>query len=140
MSGFDGLRRVFRIAGVRRDVKTDVEEELDFHFQQTMDELEAQGLSRAAARAEARRRFGEALPPATERFLQELARTEQLYRNVASSDLEKCFMAMVEASRKIDEAALGSWEDLADEINYLDPETLTFASLTAAVNVADRTA
>ena len=59
MSTFEGLRRVFRIAGVRRDVKTDFEEELDFHFQMTTEELTAQGMSLSAARAEANRRFGD---------------------------------------------------------------------------------
>jgi len=101
--------------------------------------IDAKGCGEKAAviAREARSRFGTALPAATEQFLKELAKTEQLYRNVVSSDIEKCFVAMVEASRKIDEAALGSWENLADEINYLDPETLTFASLTAAVNAAE---
>ncbi len=90
-----------------------------------------------AIAAEARRRFGKALPEATEQFLQRLAKTEQLYRNVVSSDIEKCFVDMVEEARKIDETALGSWNNLADEVNYLDPDTLTFASLTDAVTAVE---
>lgn len=101
--------------------------------------IQAKGCTEKAAviAREARRRFGEALPAATEQFLRELAKTEPLYRNVVSSDLEKCFVAMVEASRKIDGAVLDSWETLADEINYLDPDTLTFASLGTAVNAVE---
>jgi predicted permease len=72
MSTFDGLRRVFRIAGVRRDVKTDLEEELDFHFQMTVEELTAEGMSRSAARAEANRRFGD-----LRKYKRELERTDR---------------------------------------------------------------
>jgi len=59
MTPFPGLRRVFRIAGVRRDVKADLDEELDFHFQCTVEDLVAQGMTPSAAREEAHRRFGD---------------------------------------------------------------------------------
>jgi predicted permease len=72
MSTFDGLRRVFRVAGIRRDVKTDVEEELDFHFQMTIEELESQGMTSAAARTEAYRRFGD-----VRRYRKTLERTDR---------------------------------------------------------------
>jgi len=72
MSTIDGLRRVFRIASVRRDVKTDLEEELDFHFQMTLEELVAGGMSQSAARAEANRRFGD-----LKKYKKDLERTDR---------------------------------------------------------------
>jgi len=78
MSTFEGLRRVFRIAGVRRDVKADLDEELDFHFQMTVDELVTQGMSPATARAEAHRRFGD-----VRRYRRELERTDRKRVNLA---------------------------------------------------------
>jgi len=59
MTPFPGLRRVFRIAGVRRDVKANLNEELDFHFQCTVEDLVARGMTPSAAREEAHRRFGD---------------------------------------------------------------------------------
>lgn len=50
-----GVRRLLRLGGVQRDV----DEELSFHFGEAVAELEASGWSRAAAAAEARRRFGD---------------------------------------------------------------------------------
>lgn len=59
MSAFDGIRRVFRIGMAGGDVDREIERELDFHFEQTVEELMASGLDERAAREEAERRFGD---------------------------------------------------------------------------------
>jgi len=58
MSRMPGLRRFFRLDRPQ-DVARSVEDELQFHFQMTVDELAAAGMDEAAARAEAERRFGD---------------------------------------------------------------------------------
>jgi predicted permease len=50
-----GIRRVLRLGSVNRNV----EDELSYHFDRTIDELVARGATRAQAEAEARRRFGD---------------------------------------------------------------------------------
>ena len=83
--------------------------------------------------AAAQRRFGDKLPEATTRFQNELRGLSQLYGNVNSSDMNKCFVELVARAKKIDESALASWNALADEINYLDPEGLTYDSLVKSI-------
>lgn len=82
---------------------------------------------------EARRRFGDVLPEATEAFLAQIKSLEQQYRNVGSSDLKKCFISLVEKAELIDSEATVSWENLADEINYLDPDGLTYETIIEAI-------
>jgi len=56
----DGFKRVFRLGGIsRQDVARAVDEELEFHLRETVEELVEQGWSRDAAQAEARRQFGD---------------------------------------------------------------------------------
>jgi putative ABC transport system permease protein len=52
------FRRIFRLDKGSTDVVAEVDDELRFHFENTMSELKASGLSDADARAEAERRFG----------------------------------------------------------------------------------
>lgn len=52
-------RRFFRIAPFRGDAARDLDEELDFHLQRTVEVLVGRGWSEADAQREARRRFGE---------------------------------------------------------------------------------
>ncbi len=59
MSGFDGLRRVFRIGLAGGDVEREIQRELDFHLEETVAELVARGMDEATAREEAARRFGD---------------------------------------------------------------------------------
>jgi len=87
----------------------------------------------AIIRSEARKRFGDSMPAALERFLAQLDIQEQLQRNVSSADLRKCFVSLVQAAEQIDAEASASWITLGDEINYLDPEGLTFEVLSSAV-------
>lgn len=55
----DGIRRAFRLAGRRPRVADDVDAEVEFHLAMRTRELVERGLSPDAARAEARRRFGD---------------------------------------------------------------------------------
>lgn len=54
-----GIRRLFRLRDVRRDVAADTDEELRYHLDRLADEMVAGGLSRSEAEAAARRRFGD---------------------------------------------------------------------------------
>ena len=53
-----GLRRVFRLATGRSDPDSDVNSEFEFHIATKVEQLVAQGMSPADARAEALRQFG----------------------------------------------------------------------------------
>ena len=55
-----------------RDVERELDEELDFHFERTVEELTARGLTEAQAREEARRRFGDMV-----RYRRELASVDR---------------------------------------------------------------
>ncbi len=88
----------------------------------------------AAIAAAARERFGAELPAATAAFLAELERLRPLYANVHSADMRKCFVQLVEKAGEIDSAAAESWRRLADAINYLDPQGLTYATLITALD------
>jgi putative ABC transport system permease protein len=55
-----GIRRVFRLATRRTSIEADVDDEIAFHLEMHASELAARhGLAPAAAREEARRRFGD---------------------------------------------------------------------------------
>ncbi len=53
------FRRLFRIDRGSEDVPTAVADELQFHFDMTIEELVAAGMSREEATREAHRRFGD---------------------------------------------------------------------------------
>ena len=59
MSRIDGIRRLFRIPGTRTGIERAVEDELEFHFDMTVRDLMANGMSPEDARREAQRRFGD---------------------------------------------------------------------------------
>ena len=54
-----GIRRAFRLAIERPRIESDVSDEVAFHLDMRVSELVAQGWDEAAAREEARRRFGD---------------------------------------------------------------------------------
>lgn len=54
-----GFRRLFRLENDRGDIDRSVDDELAFHFDATVKELTARGMSEADARREAERRFGD---------------------------------------------------------------------------------
>lgn len=90
----------------------------------------------AIIRSTAQKRFASRLPDATKKFLEELNALAQLYCNVNSSDINKCFLELTQKAEKIDAQALSSWNKIADEINYLDPKSLTYSSLLATIEAA----
>lgn len=77
--------------------------------------------------------FGETRPHAAEEFIALLDKQEQEYSQVNMADQERCFHALVEKAIELDAAEVGFWEDLGNEINYLDPEDLTLSSLRSTV-------
>ncbi|MEE4354752.1 MAG: MMPL family transporter [Desulfatiglans sp.] len=79
--------------------------------------------------SEANKRFRKYLPEATDQFLGELELLKQLYCNVNSSNEKKCFVELVNRAALIDAEALESWNKLADAINYMETEGLTFDTL-----------
>ncbi len=86
---------------------------------------------------EAMTRFGEVMPAATAEFLAILESHKQLYFNVASSDLRKCFLSLVNAATEIDERAFASWNALADEVNYLEADGLTHETLLRTIGAVE---
>ncbi|MDY6954291.1 MAG: MMPL family transporter, partial [Thermodesulfobacteriota bacterium] len=87
----------------------------------------------AKIRAQAEARFGSVLPEATAAFVDVLKRLEQLYQNLSSSNVKKCFVDLVNKAERIDGQATASWNNLADAINYLDPEGLTYEGLLQSI-------
>lgn len=67
-----GWRRLFRMAGFRPDAAGELREELDFHFQRTVEDLVGAGWSEADARREAARRFGD-----RDRWVREMERIDR---------------------------------------------------------------
>ena len=86
-----------------------------------------------AIRAKAQARYGATLPKAMQTFIGEVDRLEEKLCNTDTCAPTDCFTKLAEAAREIDGTALASWETLADEINYLEPEGLTHAALLAGV-------
>src|SRR5665213_1502672 len=64
--GGDRMKRLFRLPFPRDRVRRDVDTELSFHLEGRIDELIAQGMSRAGAELEAKRRFGDRAQVETE--------------------------------------------------------------------------
>ncbi len=87
--------------------------------------------------SEAEKRFGTVLPEATAKFITVLNGLKQLYQNVSSSDVKKCFVNLVNEAEKIDIQATDSWNNLADTINYLDTDGLTYAILVENIEKAE---
>ncbi|VGO17268.1 hypothetical protein PDESU_05864 [Pontiella desulfatans] len=83
-------------------------------------------------------RFGDTLPDASATFLAILDDTNAKFQALKNADIERCFVDLVETAQGLDEQVSGAWNALGDEINYLDPEGLTYAKLTAATaNIGD---
>jgi uncharacterized protein len=95
------------------------------------------GEKAAVIRREARDRFGDAFPEATQRFMEALDRQEEAHRNLGQGGVQRCLMRLVEEARAIDESLASSWNVLAETVLYLDPEGLTIESLRAALEAAE---
>ena len=84
----DGIRRLFRLGSLRRDVRGDLDDELDFHFEETVRHLIADGVPEEEALELTRARFGD----------------ERAYRN-ALERIDEGRVRMRERSELIDTAA-----------------------------------
>ncbi|OVE74745.1 hypothetical protein BVX97_06475 [bacterium E08(2017)] len=78
-------------------------------------------------------RFRAVFPEATDKFQAKLKELAQLYGNVNSADMRKCFVKLVAEAAEIDKEALSSWNLIADEVNYMEPAGLTVEKMLAAV-------
>jgi len=85
--------------------------------------------------AEAPKRFANHFPAAVDRFLSKLNELKQLYCNVISSNEKKCFVELVNEAEKIDSENLKSWNSLADALNYMEYEGLTFDALMTKIDI-----
>ncbi|MDZ8118130.1 efflux RND transporter permease subunit [Pontiella agarivorans] len=81
-------------------------------------------------KADAEARFAEALPKAYAEFESILSTAE------FKQDEERCFVDLVQKAEALDRKTSGVWNDLADEIIYLDPEGLTKEKLVEAIRKA----
>ena len=82
-------------------------------------------------------RFGELYPEATTEFLSAIENLKSRYGNVTTSDAREAFVQLVLAAEKADAKAAGSWNVLADEVNYLDPAGLTIETLAQRLEALD---
>ncbi len=83
-------------------------------------------------------RFGDALPEASQIFLQVLDEANAKFQTLEKADIDRCFVDLIDVAKGLDEQVSGVWNELGDEINYLDPEDLDYAVLSAAIfNVGD---
>jgi len=87
----------------------------------------------ALMRAAAKERFGEKQPDALDKFILILDDIYHRFKTISIADEERCFVALANMTEKLDQEVTGNWNDLGDEINYLDPEGLTFAKLSSAI-------
>ncbi|VGO22232.1 efflux RND transporter permease subunit [Pontiella sulfatireligans] len=78
-------------------------------------------------------RFSGTLPEASQIFLQLLDEANTQFQALENADIDRCFVDLVEEAKGLDEMVNGPWNALGDEINYLDPEGLTYAKLAAAM-------
>ncbi len=78
-----------------------------------------------AIRQAAQERFGGVFPAATREFLGQFAELKQLLCNVNTCDPKACLVRLAKAAETIDQEATAAWNELADEVNYLDTDGLT---------------
>jgi len=88
-----GVRRIFRLPWSRREMRRDLDNELQFHLQMRIDELRARGVSERDARAEALRRLGD------------------------EADL-KAYCLRVDERRALVDRAIGWLHDLAQDMQF----------------------
>jgi predicted RND superfamily exporter protein len=77
-------------------------------------------------RTAALQRFATKMPMATQKFLDILNQAD-------FSDSDRCMVQLVEKAQALDEKTTGAWNNLGDEINYLDPTGLTLNKMLSAI-------
>ena len=93
MSGLPGMRRLFRLIGRDAPIEQEIEAEIEFHLDTEEARLVEAGLSKEAARAEARRRFGD------------LGRTRST-------------LARIDRGRRMQERRVSWFEDFSQDLAY----------------------
>ena len=78
-------------------------------------------------------RFSDTLPEASQIFLASLDDVSTKIRTLSDFDEDRCFVELVDLATELDEMNIGTWNELADTIVYLDPQGLTFGKLTQAI-------
>ncbi len=78
---------------------------------------------------EAKKRFTKYFPGGVDKFLSKLNLLKQLYCNALTSNEKKCFVKLVNEAEKIDMVNLKQWNKIADDLNYMEYEKLTFEIL-----------
>jgi len=81
-------------------------------------------------------KFSKAKPDATKEFLAEIDKVQEKFCSLKSCKPEQCFAALSAAASKIDERGGKSWDTLADTINYMDPDGLTYVTLSSQLQAA----
>jgi len=78
---------------------------------------------------EVEKRFGASYPEEVATFKAKLEDLRSRYGKVSSRDVSRAFVELVQLAEQLDSGSTAVWSDLADEINYLDPEGLTVETL-----------
>ena len=78
-------------------------------------------------------RFHNSFPEETRRFLAEIKSLQERYGTVSAADAHKAFVELVRAAEEIDAEVLSSWYELADSVNYLAADGLTWEHFTKEV-------
>ncbi len=82
-------------------------------------------------------KYGDSRPAAAKALQKKLDELDQLFDNVRSCDPEQCFSKLLETAQKLDQEVSESWNKIADEVLYLDPDGLDYAKVKAAVEKLD---
>lgn len=82
-------------------------------------------------RERARERFAQDFPAATRTFVSTLEKISAEQQSIQGCNLDKCFYQLMRKAEQLDEQISSGWGTLADEINYMRVEGLTFAALKA---------
>jgi len=86
---------------------------------------------RELVRQRVEERFGTQFPQGVARIKAKLAELKVNQHTVAGCDVHKCFHELFLEAQQIDTQIMAGWNQLADEINYMNPDGLTREKLAA---------
>ncbi|MBU0678644.1 MAG: MMPL family transporter [Verrucomicrobia bacterium] len=84
-------------------------------------------------REQVEKRFKDTLPEETAEYVAFLEGLSERYCNVKTCNPKECLVELVNKAASLDEQAGRSWNNLADAVNYLEVDGLTFTSLVAQI-------
>jgi predicted RND superfamily exporter protein len=73
------------------------------------------------------------MPEASQIFLAMIDDANAKFQSLEHADIDRCFVDLVDSATGLDEQVSGEWNTLGDTINYLDPESLNYEQLNAAI-------